>query len=351
MYEGMTVESIKSDILGRLSSDINASEGSFINDMVSAVAYEIWKSYQALDAIIPIAFVDETSGEYIDKRAGEYGITRKAGTKATATMYFSGTDGTIIPAGKVFLTADGLEYAVVSTVTISGGTATATVEAVDVGEAYNVASGTITLQIISLSGLTAVTNEAAIGGTEPESDSALLGRLQSYLQNPPSSGNVAHYKQWAGEVDGVGGVKIIPLWDGPGTVKVLIVSDSKSPVEPSIVDNCAAHIEANRPIGADVTVLSAEAFDVNIAAEITIESTTTLEIVKEAFENTLAEYLQSIAFDKYTIVYNRIAYMLLDIPGVVDYIELTLNEGIANLVIGENQVPMPGTVVIAYGAY
>ena len=110
MYEDYTVETIKDDMISRLGTDINTSEGSFTNDMISGVAYEIWKYYQALNAIVPIAYVDETSGEYIDKRCAEYGITRKSGSKATTTLTFSGTDNTTIESGKVFLTSDGLQF-------------------------------------------------------------------------------------------------------------------------------------------------------------------------------------------------------------------------------------------------
>jgi len=347
MYEDLTVESIKSDIIGRLSTDIDTREGSFTNDMISAVAYEIWKAYQSLNAIIPIAFVDETSGEYIDKRCAEYGIKRKTGTKAKVTLTLTGTDGTTVPAGKVFLTPDGLQFKTDETVTITNGTATVSATAVEIGKEYNVAAGTITKQLVNISGLTAVTNdEAATGGTDAETDAALVKRLYEYLQKPATSGNVAHYRQWALEVDGVGTAKVFPLWNGPGTVKVLIVGSNNEPVDSTIIANCAAHIEKNRPIGATVTVESAEGLPINVAATVIIDSTTTVERVKTSFEAVLKEYLKSIAFDKYTLVYNRIAYMLLDIDGVTDYTFLTINGGTSNITIADNQVPVIGTVEV-----
>lgn len=347
MYEDLTVEDIKNDIISRLSTDLDTREGSFLNDMISAVAYEIWKVYQSLDAVIPIAFVDETSGEYIDKRCAEYGIQRKPGTKAKVTLTLTGTDGTVVPKGKVFLTADGLQFETDEDVTIISGTATVTATAVEIGSEYNVEAGTITQQLVSLNGLTSVINEEpATGGTDPETDTALVKRLYDFLQNPATSGNVAHYRQWALEVDGVGAAKVFPLWNGPGTVKVLIVGNNKEPVDSTIVANCAAHIEKNRPIGATVTVESAEGLPVNVSATIVIDSTTTIEKVKEEFEAALNEYLKSIAFSKYMLVYNRIAYMLLDIDGVVDYTSLTVNDSTENITIADNQVPVLGTVTL-----
>lgn len=346
MYENKTVEEIKSDILGRMSTKIKKNEGSFANDMSSTVAYEIWKALQSLDAVVPIAFVDETSGEYIDKRCSEYGITRKAGTKAIANMYISGADGVVIEAGKVFTTIDGMQFITDEPVTIVSGAATVTATAEEIGDKYNVASGTITKQIASTSGITTVTNDAATGGSDAETDLALVNRLHEHLQKPATSGNAYHYKSWALEVDGVGDAKVYPLWNGNGTVKVLVVGNDKEPVDATIVNNCTAHIDENRPIGATVTVESAVGLAINVSAMVTINSTTTIDAVKADFTTTLNEYLQSIAFDKYTVVYNRIAYMLLDIAGVEDYASLTVNGTEVNVIVADNQVPIIGTVEV-----
>jgi uncharacterized phage protein gp47/JayE len=347
MYENLTVENVKSEIIGRMTSDIDTREGSVVNDMISATAYEIWKSYQALDAIIPIAYVDETSGEYIDKRCTEYGIVRKAGKKAAVILTLGGTAGTVIPKAKIFLTADGLAFITNEQVVLKEGITTVLATAEEIGEKYNVEAGTITKQFVNLSGLASVTNEAASGGTDAETDEALVARLYEYLQRPATSGNAHHYKQWALEVDGVGNAKVTPLWDGPGTIRVLIVGNNYEPVDSVIVNNCIDHIEENRPIGATVTVVSAKGLEINVKANITIESKVTMEAVQKAFKEALESYLSGIAFEAYTVVYNRVAYMLLDIDGVVDYTTLTINGGASNVVIGEEQVPILGTVVIA----
>lgn len=349
MYEKLTVEQIKADIISRLTvSELDTREGSYTNDMISAVAHKVWTAYQSLDAIVPIAYVDETSGEYIDKRCGEYGITRKAGMKAAVTLTVVGTDGTVIPAGKVFVTADGYQFETAFAVTIAGGTAAVTATAAAIGEDYNVSAGTITGQLKNLIGITDVTNAAAAaGGANAETDTALVARLYDYLRNAATSGNAAHYKQWALAVPGVGAAKVTPTWNGAGTVKVLIVGADNGPVDATIVANCAANIEENRPIGATVTVASATGLLINVAANITIDSTTTKAAVQTAFAETLNKYLQGIAFDKYTLVYNRIAAMLLDIAGVTDYSALTVNGGTTNIAIAADEVPVLGTVVIS----
>ena len=69
---------------------------------------ELWKLYDSMNALYLWYIFDETSGEYIVKKAGYYGIVRNLEQKLFnyATHRITGP---IIPKGTVFLTADGLE--------------------------------------------------------------------------------------------------------------------------------------------------------------------------------------------------------------------------------------------------
>ena len=349
MFEEITAESIRQNILDAMKTDIDKREGSYTGDMAAPVATELWKVYTAMNALLPIAFVDATSGQYIDRRAAEVGITRKAGTKARAGLTLTGAEGTVIPAGTMFLTADGLEYATDSAAALDGsGTAAVTATAAEVGEVFNVPAGSIVSQYNSIAGLSAVTNNAAAaGGTDPETDESLVGRYYAYLQKPATSGNVHHYEQWALEVDGVGAVRVTPLAEGPGTVGVLIAGPEKRPVSPEVVAACAAHIEENRPIGAAVAVESAEGLTVDVSASIATESGTTAEAVRAALSKAVAEYLSGLAFSGYPVPYNHIAYLLTGSRGGTDYTALTVNGGTDNISIAEDQVPVLGTVTVS----
>ncbi|MEA5085109.1 MAG: baseplate J/gp47 family protein [Lachnospiraceae bacterium] len=339
LYEDVTPESLKEQILGEITK-WDTREGSFADILISPTAYVLWQTIQSLNSILPIAFVDETSGQYIDKRSGEFGIYRKEGTKARVLMQFTGTEGTAISAGNVVLDGDGYEYIVESTITVgSDGTGTGYAEAADVGDSYNAESNTITLQYKNISGITAVTNpEAATGGTDEETDSALVQRLYDYWQTPTTSGNIYHYKKWALEVDGVGAAKIFPLWNGNGTVKVVVSDSSMLPASESIVEACAAYIEEVRPIGATVTVESASQKDIVVNAVLQMDQSRTLADVKADIETAIEAYIKSMAFEATTLLYNRIAYIILGIEGVVDYTSLTLNDSSGNVAIADNEV-------------
>ena len=347
MFENITVESIKNDILKEIT-DMDVREGSFANNLISPVSYKIWELMQSFNACIPIAFVDETSGKYIDMRAGEYGIKRKQGTKATAKVVFTGKNGTIVNAGSIFVTEDGYEYILDASVTIGEeGTAEGSVTAAKSGEIYNTEVNTITGMYKTISGLTSVTNTTkAEGGTDDESDESLVKRLYEYWQRPATSGNIYHYMMWAKEVDGVGEAKVFPLWNGNGTVKVVICSSEMRSCNEEIVSACKEHIEEMRPIGATVTVESAVEKEINIEANIETDGGRKNEEIQKDIEASIDEYLKSIAFTDKKVLYNQIGYIILSTQGVLDFTFLLVNGSNSNIEVAENEIAVKGTVVI-----
>jgi uncharacterized phage protein gp47/JayE len=135
MYEDLTPDDIREEILTKIPN-LDTREGSFVSDLTAPVANAIYNLYMAMNALIPIAFVDATSGEYIDRRAGEYGIVRKEGVKARAILQFTGEDGTSVPTGSVFTTNTGLEFVTLEDARIADGTAQASSEAAEPGAQY-----------------------------------------------------------------------------------------------------------------------------------------------------------------------------------------------------------------------
>ena len=347
MFDDITPESLRAAILANLSGAWQTREGSFAANLAAPAALEIWKLYQALSGMVSLFYVDEGSGGYIDLAAANFGVTRKSGVRAEAAMTCSGTAGTVIPAGTAFLTEGGVEFDLISAVTLdASGAGGGTVRAVDVGADGNVSAGSLTRMITTISGLAGWTNGAASGGVDEESDAALCARYYDRLRTPATSGNAYHYRQWALAVPGVGDARVFPLWAGAGTVKVLLVGPDKGPVDASVVDAAAAYIEEQRPIGAAVAVISAEGLNIDAACTVTLDGSVSAADVQTAFSAALGEYLESVAFTGGAVLYNRIAYLLLSIPGVTDYTALTVNGGTANVALKEDQVPVLGEVTV-----
>lgn len=347
MYEDLTPDDIREEILTKLP-DIDTREGSFVSDLTAPVANTIYNLYMAMNALIPIAFVDATSGEYIDRRAGEYGIVRKEGVKARANLQFTGEDGTSVPAGSAFTTNTGLEFVTLEDARIADGAAQASSEAAETGAQYNVEGGSITEQYQVIAGLTSVTNEAATGGIDQETDKALMERLNLFRQRPATSGNVHHYVMWAMETDGIGGAKVTPLENGPGTVGVLIADSEKGPVSDNLVEKATAHIAEKHPVGAQVTVESVQPLTVNVNASVKLTGLVNLSTIQAAFAEKVQNYLKNLAksyFEStelrtYELPINAVGAFLINTDGVLDYSDLKINGTASNLQIGAKRVPV-----------
>lgn len=355
MFEDMTPERIRSRILSRLKTGLQTREGSFTNDIIAAAAAELSECYHSLDALLPAFYVDETSGQYIDKQAGIVGIVRKAGTAARCPIRFTGAEKALIPAGAIYYTASGLAFYLEDTVTIRDGTGEGTLTASEAGDIYNIAAGEVVTALRNYSGVTGFSNGEADGGTDPETDAALLARYLERMRRPATSGNPWHYQRWAKEVEGIGAARVISKWAGPGTVKVIVADQDLQPAAAAAVAACAAHIEAERPVGPAVTVEAAGTMDIRLETAVVLDACTSAETVRGALEAAAGEYLRDLAaaafsgnadlqFEtlearRYTVLFNRIAFLLLSIPGVLDYTSLALNGAGENLTIPADTLP------------
>ena len=137
---------------------------------------------------------------------------------------------------------------------------------------------------------------------------------------------------------------LTPLWKGPGTVKVLIAGYDRRPVDHAVETACAKYIEGQRPVGADVTVASAKAVEVDVSARVVLEAGASLTAVEGAFAARLDAYLADAAFEEFTVYANRVGALLMGVDGVVDYDGLTLNGADGNLELDGDSVPVTGEV-------
>lgn len=350
-FDSLTPEGIQDMLRAFIEDDLGlyAGEGGLLNIILAPGAYVFWEALQALRAQVPISFVDETSGAYIDKAAAAYGITRKPGTPASVDVTFTGTANAVVPAGTMCVTADGLGFLTDEELTLGeDGSGTVSATSDDVGAVYNVPAQAIVTTQESVAGVSGVTNAAAAaGGTDPETDAALFARLDAYRKTPPTSGNDRHYYQWALEVNGIGAASVIRCWDGPGTVKVIVADMELRPVEEDKVEEVAAYIETQRPVTAEVTVESAEGVGVQVAVTVETDGTVSKPATEQALTDRLAEYLGTLAFQTGAeVVYNRVLAIVMGLDGVTDCSGLTVNGGTANVPLDADEVPLLGTVTV-----
>lgn len=340
-------------VLARLKADLlstgntqSAIEGTFNGDQLSANSIEFEKTYVEMNLLIQAAFADTAWGDYLTMRAAETGVTRKTAVAAQTTVNITGTVNADVPAGSLFATQTGLNFATTQDVTMgSTGTGSVLAKCTTIGAAGNVDAGTITKIPYSIPGITAVTNTAAATeGYDKETDTALLARYLLKVRTPATSGNKYHYQEWALAVSGVGQAKVLPLWNGNGTVKVLILNNDNGIPSDTLIASAAAYIETLRPIGATVTVAAPTALQINITATITGTDVTA------AFKTALTTYFNTYGFGLSEVSIAKIGAMLLNQDGVTDYSNLTINGGTANIAITDSQLPAVGTVTLNVAA-
>lgn len=168
-------------------------------------------------------------------------------------------------------------------------------------------------------------------------------RYYTKVRTPATSGNKWHYLNWAKEVIGVGDARVFPLWNGNGTVKIVIINSNKRAADSILINNVANYIEDNRPIGANVTVVSATEKPININVTLVIDSKNyVLENIKTDIERNIVEYLKKIAFVSDYVSYAQIGNIIFNTEGVIDYSSLLLNNGTANITINNEEVAVLG---------
>lgn len=241
-----TVDTVRA----RIDSDANAgvdptsadfldlTPGGFFYDMTQAMILEIVRLWGIATTEAPAAaFPGFAWGDYLDDHAEALGLTRKAATKASGTVRFTGSAGTVIAANtEVSTVAASADSDPVSFVTTESGTISATtvdlnVEATVAGAEGNVGANTITNLVSPNAGVSAVANPSALtGGSDVETDEDLSYRVLLKLRGGQGAGTISDYEQWALAYPGIDSCVVTPVWNGAGTVHVVVTAAGQGAV-------------------------------------------------------------------------------------------------------------------------
>ena len=344
----MTKDEILSRLLSDISDEFDKGVGSFFYDATKPASEEFETAYARLEEILKNGFALTASGEYLDFKAAQQGITRKSGVASQVKVTITGTPGSVISVGDK-VASDNLIFSSIENKEINeSGIADITVICDTVGTVGNIPTGSINRFPVTLSGIVSVTNnEPATGGFNEETDDELRDRYFEKVSLPATSGSKYHYIQWAKEINGVGDAKCLPLWNGNGTVKVIIINSEKGVASDELIDEVKNHIEENRPIGAEVTVESAEPLTIDVSVSLTLATGASLETAKEKINESITNYLRKNAFSQVYISYAQIGGYILACDEIADYSDLKLNGDTQNITVSETQVPVLGVVTVA----
>lgn len=345
-FNNRTAAEILAEMLDSTRDDIDKRQGSIAHDMIAPTAQEIEMLEWELEATYLQGFLDTASDEAIDYHAHELGLERKPAVAATGYANIGGTNGVIIPKDYRFISVSGEYFKSATSVTITNGVASIPLIAETPGEIGNIGIGELIEHERNLVGISTVTNtNGFIGGVDAETDESLRERALFKARKPITSGNANHYKLWATEVEGVATAKVFPTWNGPNTVKVVLIAKDGGSPDQTIVDATITYIEQERPIGANVTVLPIEEVALTINAKLTLNGDLIIADVQDAIKQSINAYLLTEA-DSGIIRIVRIGEAMLDVAGVLDYEDLTVNGGTSNVTLSAEQVAIVGTVML-----
>lgn len=350
MYEHVTYEGILKRMLDRVPNNVDKREGSIIYDALAPAAIELQLMYLELDVIMNESFADTASREYLVRRASERGITPKPATNAILKGVFAPTNIDVL--GKRF-NCDELNYIAIEK--IDNGVYKMQCETV--GADGNVNFGQM-IPIDHISGLeTAELTEILIPGEDEEDTEILRKRYFESFESQAFGGNIADYKQKTNSIQGVGGTKVTPVWNGGGTVLLTIINSEFNAASEELIQLVQETIDPTQdasgkglaPIGHVVTVETAEEVAINLVTNLSYESGYSYDKLKTEIEEVVENYFSELRRtwgDSETLIVrsSHIEARLLDIVGIVDVQNTYINDA-RNVTLSERQIPVVGEVI------
>ena len=360
MYENYTYENILKSILDRIveaDPTIDVREGSAMWYAVSPVAAELAIAYTNYDAVNKESFVGTATRQGMYLACNDIGLDT-AQFEATAGIFHAHFN-TEVAVGSRWSCGDYIFYvdSKVGMVTISGveyhqynlicetrGSHTRFTEG-RLTPITEYGSGSLTV---------AVLDSCIVIGEDEASDDEVKTTYFDYIANKSEGANIAQYKQWLNEFEGVGAYKIVPTWNGANTVKVSILGETKESPTPELIASVQEYLDPNKeglgegkaPIGAIVTVDGGTNAYIDVKANITLA---TADADISDISTKLTEYFRKIAYQKTVVNIYEVASIILSSPSVSDVnsVQLgrwesgsTVSYSSSNLTLGEFETPV-----------
>lgn len=250
--EDRTAEVIHAEMLNDVPDDLDRSEGSYIFDATAPAANQLQEAAFWVIEMLRRGFASTTFEQYLEARGEEAGLFKLDPLYSKGVAVITGSKNTTYPTkGKraAVPTDPGSDEEPISytmetdTTTNNEGKGYVNITAVTPGKSGNVPVGSISILLDPIDGVTSINNETPTkGGADRETDDAFRERYFQKRRNPSSSGNNADYTNWAGEVQGVGGVVVVPVDEGNGTVGVYIINEDKLPASEEMVESVQDYV-------------------------------------------------------------------------------------------------------------
>lgn len=348
-YENMTYEVILQRMMNRVTSkypNLDNREGSIIFNALAPAALELAIMYTELDNVLSESFVKTATREYILRGCEQMGMDITQ-FEAKAGVH-KGAFNVEVEIGSRW-NCDLFNYEVVSYIGVEDGYHCYEMQCETVGTTPNNQKGDLTAITTVPNGLEyAKLIECLIEGENVTSDEDVKQAYFEYVNSTATDGNVAQYKRWCSEYDGIGNAKVFPLWNGDNTVKVSILSASNQAATETLIEDFQEYLDPGitgmgdgvAPIGAFVTVTTATEIPINVSATVKMKAGYS---DTSGIATALSNYFAQIAYDKMMLPYMNIGAIILNVEGVEFISDLTVNGGTEDITFGEEEIPVVGT--------
>lgn len=394
MYD-VTFNEILERMISRVPNSFDKREGSIIYDALAPAALELQRVYIELNSILSDAYGDTASREYLILRCKERGVIPEQASKAILRGKFTPMGINVI--GKRF-NVNELNYVVTRALTDSDGGYE--VQCETPGAIGNRTLGTM-IPIEYIQGLeTAELTEVLIPGEDDETTEHLRKRYFDSFKESAFGGNVKDYINKVNAISGVSATKVKRVWNNDinpleliptqkvvdwangvgmksdpevsrwltaaisagkekkltvgGTVLLTILGSDFNVASNQLIQTVQQEIDPTdapgegyglAPIGHIVNVKSARGVEISVKTEITFETGYSWSNMRSAMEEAIKVYLlelcKSWASTSSLIV--RIAQIetrLLQIKGIVDIGNTTINGVNKNLALDQYEIPV-----------
>ena len=342
---------ILKELLDEVDDTLDKRQGSIIYDALAPAALKLAELYTEIEIYYYQTYLKTATGNNLDNRVLDYGLTRNPATAAIRIVEVRNTDNELydIDIGSRFsIPAEYGGYNFVLTEKIDTGRYKARCETT--GTVGNEYLG-ILLPLYNITGL----GSAEIVGTfqaaeDIEDDESLRKRALNKLNTEPFGGNQSDYKRYLESIDGIGPSKIFPVWNGGGTVKISFVNSDYTIPSQEFIDNVQTLIDpipnhaeglGLAPIGHLVTVVAPTATNINIEADLVLDTGYTITQVTEAVTTALENYIKEIQANwensstSITIYRAKMIAAILTVTGIVNVSNITINNVASDLVLTE----------------
>ena len=345
-----TYEELMAKKLSMIDSNIDKRQGSIIYDALAPNSAEVSKMYADLMMLNDRSYGDTATGIDLTRRALERGVIRKSAVKSILKAEFYDGEGNHfdVSVGDRF-SYNEIYYTVISKVSKG----VFLIECEQSGKLGNYYSGEI-MPVGFIDGLAgAFIKDIHIDGQDEEDDETLRKRYLESFNSEAFGGNIADYKNKVKSIGVVGGVKVYPAYYGGGTVRIVFTDREHNVPKSAEVLAVQNELDPNKdgmgngiaPIGHRVTVEGATAENIIVSAKITYKSGIEFSDIEEELLKSIEEYFDGLRaiWDEGDDLIVRISYIesrILQIDGVIDVTDTTINGLKQNIVVYDYKVPV-----------